>query len=139
MVSVDNPIKEELLTNNIGLNTKIRYAVGLLTHVNSFDEVNLDFEKVDLTLDTLSYEKALDIKVRNDGTFIEGVELTLEVYDASGKKVDEFTTDRNMVFPGVCKNYLLDVSVLPDGEYQCMLLAGSRDEYTGANFTLSLK
>ena len=138
MVTVERPIREETLRNGIDLNTKVRYAVGLLTNVNEYDEVNLDFAQVDLAKDTLQFQKALNIQIRNEGTFIEGVELVLEVYDIQGRKITEFTTDRNMVFPGVCKNYLLDISNLPPGEYQCLLLADARDEFTGTNLTLRL-
>lgn len=137
MVYVENPIKEEMLNNSIGLNTKIRYAVGLLTNVNGFDQPNLDFEQVQF--DEKSGRKALGVKMRNDGAFIEGVRLSLEVYDANGKKVKVLETDRNLVFPGVCKDYIIDISDLPEGQYQCLLLAETREEFVGTNITLTQK
>lgn len=137
MVYVEKPIKEEMLNNSIGLNTKIRYAVGLLTNVNSLDQPNLDFEQVQL--DEKSGKKALGVKLRNDGSFIEGVKLSLEVYDANGKKVKVLETDRNMVFPGVCKDYIIDISDLPEGQYECLLLAETRKEFVGTNISLTQK
>ncbi|KYG74927.1 hypothetical protein EV198_0562 [Roseivirga ehrenbergii] len=137
MVYVERPIKEEMLNNSIGLNTKIRYAVGLLTNVNGFDEPNLDFEQVQL--DEKTGKRALGIKMKNDGAFIEGVKLSLEVYDSKGNKVKVLETDRNLVFPGVCKDYIIDISDLPEGEYQCLLLAEARKEYVGTNISLTQK
>ncbi|MEQ6122527.1 hypothetical protein [Reichenbachiella sp. MALMAid0571] len=138
MVSVEKPIREEIMNNGIGLNTKVRYAVGLLTNVNEFDEVTLDFEEVDLDTDSPKYKNELGIKIRNNGIFIEGVALVLEVYNDAGKRVAVFETDRNMVFPGVCKTYSLDISSLPAGKYECLLLADAREEFTGTNLSLQL-
>lgn len=139
MVSVEAPIKEEVLNNSVGLNTKIRYAVALLTHVNSLDDVNLQFN--DVMLDQVSdiTRNQLDVKVQNFGSFVEGVVLTLEVYDANGNRIHKIKSDRNMVFPGVCRNYKLDISEIPPGEYQCLLLADSRKEFVGTNLSISLK
>ncbi|WP_339605814.1 hypothetical protein [uncultured Roseivirga sp.] len=138
MVYVENPVKKEQLTNNIGLDTKVRYAIGLLTHVNGFDDVNIDFTNVNFN-QTEDTPNKLEINVKNDGSFIEGVLLTLEVYDATGNKISVFETDRNMVFPGVCKTYVVDISSLPPGDYQCLLLAEAREDFTGTNLSLNLK
>ncbi|MBN7817696.1 hypothetical protein [Algoriphagus pacificus] len=137
MVSVENPIKEEVINSSIGLNTKIQYAVALLTNVNGFNESNLDFENVQF--DEQSEAKVLGVKIRNQGSFIEGVKLTLEVYDVLGQKVKVLDTDRNLVFPGVCRDFKIDISDLPKGNYQCLLVAETRNEFVGANINLFQK
>eukprot|EP01089_Gocevia_fonbrunei_P023533 TRINITY_DN998_c0_g1_i4.p1 TRINITY_DN998_c0_g1~~TRINITY_DN998_c0_g1_i4.p1 ORF type:complete len:175 (-),score=15.13 TRINITY_DN998_c0_g1_i4:618-1142(-) len=43
MVNIEKPIKEELSNNKISLDTKISYAVGLITNVGSQGNPNLDF------------------------------------------------------------------------------------------------
>ncbi|PIB34031.1 hypothetical protein BFP72_00590 [Reichenbachiella sp. 5M10] len=138
MVSVENSVSAEQLMSGVSIDSKVRYAIGLMTHVNAFDQVQLDFDDVELALDTLDYAQALDIRLKNDGQFIEGVSLILEVYDMDGEKVTDIYSDRNMVFPGVCKRYLMDISSLPDGEYYCLLLANARDEYAGTSISLTL-
>tara|TARA_R110002050_G_scaffold116847_2_gene233395 strand:+ start:43159 stop:43950 length:792 start_codon:yes stop_codon:yes gene_type:complete len=138
MVNIEKPIKEEALNNNVGLDTKIRYAVALLTNVNSYDEVNLDFKNIDFNEDSNSAKKELNVKIFNESLFIEGVRLTLEVYNNEGIKIYESITDRNMAFPGFCKDYQLDISDLPQGEYECVLIADSREEFLGANITLTI-
>lgn len=139
MVTIEKPIKEESLNDNIGLNTKLRYGVALITNVNSFDDVNLDFDHADLKYNEIETSKELEVKIKNNGSFIEGVVLTLEVYDSSGNKIDKFSTDRNIVFPATCRDYFLDVSTLPAGKYQCLLLAESREEFAGTNLSLTIK
>ena len=139
MVTIEKPIKEEALNDNVGLNTKLRYGVGIITNVNSLDEVNLDFDHAELKDEAETSVKQLEVKVNNGGLFIEGVVLTLEIYDNEGNKVDEFSTDRNIVFPGACKNFYLNVSDLLPGDYQCILLADSREEFAGTNLSLTIQ
>lgn len=134
MLDVDKPIKKEKLSQNIGLNTKVRYAISMLTNVNTFTEVNLDFLKINLKKENNS--KKLEIKIANQNVFIEGVKLLLEVYDADGKKVLESDTARNMIFPGFCKDYNVDLTTLPKGSYECLLVADSREKFVGTNVSL---
>ncbi|WP_405379737.1 hypothetical protein [Maribacter sp. LLG6340-A2] len=138
MVNVEKPIKEEALNSKVGLDTKIRYAVALLTDVNLKDEVNIDFKSIDLNNEDSQSKKELFVKVSNESKFIEGVKLTLEVYDQDGEKIYESETDRNMAFPGFCRDFKLDVSSLAIGEYECVLIAESREEFIGANITLTI-
>lgn len=139
MITVENPIRQETLTNSVGLDTKIRYGVGLLTHVGNFDSVDLGFGSIELDTDSTHTRKTLSVSIKNAGDFIEGVAMTLEIYDAGGKKIKKFETKRNMVFPGFCRSYDINISELPAGEYQCLLLADSRDDFTGTNLPLILK
>lgn len=136
MIDIDKPIKKEKLAHNIGLNTKMRYAVALITNVNSLDEVNLDFQKVDI--DKTTDNKNLVVKIANQNLFIEGVKLSLEVYDSEGKNIFQKTTIRGLVFPGFCKDYTINISELPKGNYTCLLVADSREKFVGTNVSLAI-
>jgi len=139
MVSVDNPIREEQLESNIGLDTKIRYAVGLLTQVNKLDEVDLDFKKMELIKSPNPGQKTLSIQMKNLGKFIETVSITLEIYNKDGEKVKELRTDRNLVFPNSCKTYDINLSTIPSGDYDCVIIADSRESFIGTNTMLTLE
>jgi len=138
MIEVEKPVKEEKLNANINLNTKIRYAVGLITNVNPFTEVSLDFNNIELIKDKLE-SNMLEINLINASKFVEGVRLSLEVYNAQGEKVLEKNSDRPMVFPNMCKEFLLDINELKKGDYECILTADSRKEFIGTNISLSIK
>jgi len=136
MITIEKPFKEEVV-NNIGLNSKIRYGVRLLTDVNSKDDVKLDFKNIDLNKQANNYNnEQLDIKIFNESIFIENVKLTLEVYDDKGNKILETATKRSKVFPEVCRNFTVDISTLPKGKYQCIVIADSREEFVGTNISL---
>lgn len=138
MVDVDKPIREET-ANGIGLNTKMRYAIRLLTDVNVKEDVEIDFTNIELKLNTQKNKRELVVKMLNGTVFIENVKLTLEVYDAGGNRVLETETKRLAVFPEVCRDFIVDVSGLPDGNYQCIILANSREEFVGTNVDLTIE
>jgi hypothetical protein len=139
MINIEKPIREEKLNKKIGLDTKIRYAVGLLTNVNNFTEVNLEFQNLDLKQNTSTSEKSLLIKLINESLFIEGVKLTLEIYNQNGEKVLEVNTKRKMVFPGFCKEYDIDISQLEEGNYEGILMADARKQFVGTNVSLTIE
>ncbi|MEP5254404.1 MAG: hypothetical protein ABJQ39_05030 [Winogradskyella arenosi] len=138
MINVEKPIREEVV-NDIGLDTKIRYAIRLLTDVNFSDEVNIDFKDISLKSKGNGAEKQLDINIYNENIFIENVKLALELYDANGNLVLEVPTKRLKVFPNVCRVYSIDLEGLPIGEYQCVIVADSRDEFLGTNFSMIIE
>lgn len=139
-VNVDKPIMENTLRgSNVAIGSKVSYAVALLTHVNVFDEVNLDFNNVKLNQFTNSNKKELDINLINESSFVEAVKLTIEIFNKNGEKVYELFTKRNWVFPGLCKDFKIDVSELPEGDYECVLMAEARDEFVGTNLSLTIK
>ncbi|PKA82619.1 hypothetical protein ATE92_0753 [Ulvibacter sp. MAR_2010_11] len=138
IVNVEKPIREEVI-KNIGLDTKIRYAIRLLTDINENEDVQLDFEDVVLTDNPINSEKLLDVKILNESIYIENVRLALEIYNTSGTKVLDIKTKRAKIFPEVCRDFSVDVSDLPKGTYECVLIADSRDEYTGTNLTLTIE
>lgn len=139
MVHLENPIREDSINGNIGLDSKITYAVGLLTHVNTFDELNINFKDITISENENSNKKQLEVKLFNKSLFIEGVRLSLEIYDKNGTKIYEAVTDRNMTFPGFCRDYKIDISELISGEYDCVLIADSREEFVGTNISLTIK
>lgn len=137
LVNVEKPIKEEVV-NNIGLDTKIRYAVRLVVDVADSDEVNLEFQKVNISKNDLTSKKQLDVQIFNESLFAENVKLSAEVYDHNGVKVLDLKTNRSKVFPKVCRNFSIDVTSLSSGSYQCILIADSREEYTGTTLSLEI-
>ena len=137
MVNVEKPIKEQVI-DKIGIDTKVRYGIRILTDVNYYDEVKLDFKTIDVKEDINSIQKALAVNINNQNKFIEEVKLTLEVYDVNGNPVLSNDSKKYKVFPNTCKEFLLDISALPKGEYQCIVIADSREELVGTNVNLSI-
>lgn len=135
MVSVEKPIKEVMIEENIGIGTKIQYAIGLITNVNSPDEVTMGFADV---LSPEGKDKNLQVKVRNDGRFAEATSLSLEVYDSNGIRIKEYKTKRLLVFPDVCRDYLFRISDLDKGTYDCVLVADAREAFFGTDLRITI-
>lgn len=139
MVNVEKPVDEGVVKNGVQLNSKIRYAVGLYTNVNSLDAVDLDFDTITLNKDKETKNKSLDIKILNNSVFIQGVKLTLEVYNDQGVKVHEVITGRSLTIPGACRNFKIELTNVPKGNYQCVLIADSKKEFVGTNVSLNIE
>lgn len=138
MIEVVNPIKEERLTAKIDLDTKIRYGIGLITNINRIYELEVEFDSVDLAKDE-SDHNVLIVNLFNPSNYVEGLKLSLEVYNSNGKKVFETTSKRPIVFPNMCMEFSLDLKDLGNGEYECILIADSREEYVGTNLSLTVR
>lgn len=137
MVSVEQPVASREIDNQIGVDSKIRYAVGIITNVNEREATRIKFAKVDLA-NKKTDAKRMMVKIENEGSYMEGVQLELEIYNSEGELVKKIKTDRNMVFPGFCREYSLNLQDIESGVYECVLVANGSDEYIGSNIQLSL-
>ncbi|WP_339919829.1 hypothetical protein [uncultured Flavobacterium sp.] len=139
MVNVEEPISEKNLSNGVSLNNKVRYGIALITNINEFEEIDIDFSTIELIEDNETKAKHLDVKILNNSVFLENIKLALEIYNKEGNKVYELKTNRSRTFPGFCKDYKFDISSLAKGDYECILIAESREEFLGTNISLTVK
>ena len=138
MIQVEKPMQQQK-SNMVALNSKMQYAVGLMTNVNNIEDLDLNFKSIDFLPEAGLPSKNLSVNLENENLFVEDVKLLLEIYDASGTKIMEKTTVRNLIFPGFCQEFIIDLSALAAGNYQCMLIADSREEFVGANVNLNIE
>jgi hypothetical protein len=138
MVEVEKPIKEEKIEENFNVESKIRYAVGIIANVEKVEELQLEFDYIDF-LSGIDNNSSLEVRLQNISDFLENIHLQLEIYDETGKKVFQENSIRKRIFPGSCTKFEINVTDLPSGSYECMLLAESRNEYVGANINLIKK
>lgn len=138
MVSIEQPIRSEKLNNNIGLSTKMRYAVALIVHVNKDKEFQVDFENVQL-IDEPQQKRQILVQMKNEGLYANPVEITLELYNESGDKVGVFNSKRHLIFPQVCRFFQIPMEDLPQGVYTGVLLAHSGKQYIGSNISIKIK
>jgi len=135
MIEVEKPIKQQILQKKVGINSKIRYAVQLLTDINQDTDMAIDFTDISLNE---SNAKTLQIKLKNNSEFIETTNIFLEVYNDKGEKIEVINSQLTNVFPGFCKTVLLNLSSLKSGDYKCIVLAKSNQQYIGANLNLNV-
>ena len=138
MVQVEKPFAQSQVGNALALSNQVRYAIALLTDVNPSKE-NIQIDFTDVKVETLgNNQKQIAINIQNEDKYIEEVKLLLEVYDAEGNNVLKKETVTGFLFPSFCKHFTIDISELPKGNYECLLVAESREEYIGTNINLSI-
>ena len=138
MIQVEKPMQQQQ-SNAVALNSKMQYAVGVMTNVNNIEDLDLTFTSIDFLPEAGLPSKNLSVNLENENLFVEDVKLLLEIYDATGTKIMEKSTVRNLIFPGFCQEFIIDLTSLAKGNYQCMLIADSREEYVGANINLNIE
>lgn len=137
MIEIDKPMRQNKLASTLGVDSKIRYGIGLITQIGQAEQVAIDFEKA--VLDTKKEQTKLNLALINTSFFLEEPNVALEIYDMEGKLMLSKNSSRQKLFPESCSKYLFDISNLPNGKYECLIIAESRNEYVGTQMSLTIE
>lgn len=122
----------------MGIATRIRYAVQVVTHVGTDGKTDAKFEAPSVQLRE-GGTRMLQVDVKNTGTRSFSPLLTLELYSADGTRVKSLTARREMTYPGTSIRQFFDLGALPGGKYTAIVtLDAGGDAIFGAQYTLNL-
>jgi len=141
MVEVADPLREES-PQGVKVDSKVRYAIQVITDVGIFQNPKLNFEKVELKSssmkDTLSNIKIIKVKLKNEGIFLARAKLNLEVFDSTGEKVKVINGVQRKVYPSYCNDFEIELKGLPKGKYEAILVADNGKDLFGENLTIEI-
>jgi len=116
-------LESEQDTVKVGIRNVIRYGVQIVTHIGNTGSVQLEFLATKL--------------LRQNGKRLLRVE---ELYDQDGRYVGRFEGLRVRTFPGTSVRGKIDLTSVPEGTYQALLVAdGGADAIFGVTYTLKLE
>jgi hypothetical protein len=122
----------------IKINTVIRYAVQMITHISTSGTVNLSFLRFNLSRQENRTE--LSVAMENIGQRLVKPEVSVEIFDADGSSLGVTAAESRRLYPGTSANFFLDLSHLKSGSYTGILIADCGDDYVfGSNLTLDIK
>jgi len=125
-------------TEGIRINTVIRYAVQIITHIGNSGTVNITFLRFNLSKQENGTELA--VVLENIGQRLVKPEVSIEIYDSNGTTLGVTTAESRKLYPGTSANFFLDLSHLQTGSYTGILIADCGDDYVfGSNLTLDIK
>ncbi|MDX1666208.1 MAG: hypothetical protein R3350_03215 [Saprospiraceae bacterium] len=128
---------EEVLERGVTVQTRVRYAVQIATHINSSGSRELVFEGLDLQEDKES--NVLMVVVKNTGERMLDPFLSLEIFNSMGASEKVVKAERRKIYPGTSRKFVLPLENVVPGVYQAVLLADSNQEDVfGANIELDL-
>jgi len=125
-------------SEGIKINTVIRYAVQIITHIGNSGTVNVTFLHFNLSKQENRTE--LSVVLENVGERLVKPEVSVEIFDSNGATLGVTTAESRKLYPGTSANFFLDLSHLKTGSYTGILIADCGDDYVfGSNLTLDIK
>ena len=130
------PAGENKVSANIVQN--IRYNVRIVTHIGDTGSRALKFLNTDLIRQ--SEKRILRVDIENIGERALLSRLWLELYNKEGANMGKFEGKTSYTFPGTSVRFGIDLSEVPEGEYQALIVADcGKDDVFGMTYTLKLK
>ncbi len=137
MVEGITPPDTSNYSSGVTINTAIRYAIQIVTNIGNSGKEDLNF--IGLQLDTTSTNKLLNVFIENTGERVLKPELSIELFDESGKSSGIIKADRRKTYPGTSIAIELDLKGIPPGKYTGVLVADCDEEHIfGTNMTLEI-
>lgn len=136
MVETSNLIEENDIIG-LTVNTKFRYAVQIITHVGEF--INPEIEFLDIAYaKTKELEANINITIQNKGDYMVQPSLILELFNAAGENVKQTQATYKKVYPKKCADFSIQISNLPKGVYNGVLIADYGGDMAGANISITI-
>ncbi|HEX7118226.1 MAG TPA: hypothetical protein VF212_05530 [Longimicrobiales bacterium] len=122
----------------MGVSTKLRYAVQLVTHIDGTGVRRAELEGARVVA-TADGGRVLEFDVVNTGDLSYRLDISLELYDANGAAVGRYEDQRGLLYPGSSLRQRFDLTDIPSGTYTVLVVADTgSDDVFGAQYTLKL-
>ena len=116
----------------------IRYAVRLITHIDSTGTVEPEILGASLSLE--NGRPVLGVGLANTGTRSLKIDIWAEVYDVQGSLVARRDGSGSTLFPDSTREYRIPLHELARGEYTALVVIDAGDNNVfGASFPLRLE
>jgi hypothetical protein len=126
----DNP---EILPSDEGgprvaVRTVMRYGIQMVTQIGNTGEQTVKFGEKQLVAGADDQRRSLKIDVENAGQRWLSPAVWAEIYDSDGLSIGRFQGPRLRIFPLCSVRYTIDLSQLPAGSYNALIVADNGDE-----------
>jgi len=121
---------------NVGLQTKVRHGIQLVTHISGTGDRSARFTAAQLVR-VRGGGRVLEVDVANTGAVAYRMGMSLELFDARGTRVERLKASSGYLYPGTSTRERFDLSAVPAGNYTVLLLADDGgDNVLGAQYRL---
>jgi hypothetical protein len=122
----------------VGLGTMVRFGVQIVTNLGG--AANRSLKILDKALVREAGKRVLQIDVANDGEQLLVPAVNVELFDAKGVSLGRFDAGRSRIYPGCSVRAKTDLTQVPPGKYNAMVLLDSGDaDVMGAQYELELQ
>ena len=131
-------IEDETRKVKMGIQTRIRYGIQMVTNVGDTGARKIKFS--DKKLIDQDGRKFLQMDIDNIGEMWLSPPLCVEIYDSQGAKVGRFESSKKRIYPGCSVRHRVDLTDVPKGKYQALVVADNGDEHVfGAKYDFGIE
>lgn len=129
--------ESSLASKGIQINTVMRYAVQIVTHIGDTGSQKLEFLQAGLSIENENLFLTVDLQ--NGGERSLSPKLTLELFNQQGISSGVFTVDPKRIYPGCSVKIRIPVTNVAGGNYTGVLVADCENDLVfGTNLTLEI-
>ena len=138
MVMVEPESTAPVQQVGLGLQTKIRFGVQLVTEVG--ETARAAIKVLDKKLITGDGKRKLQLDLENSGQRLLVPAVWVELFNKQGQSVGKFEAGRSRIFPACSVRYNIDLSDVPAGHYSALVIVDNGDEHVmGAQYELEIQ
>jgi len=138
MIEPRDPIHIQQDENGYSIQSKVRYAIQIVCNIGETGTTDLQF--LNITQEYFQDKNYLEVDVENTGQTLVKPTLSLELFDSAGNSLPMIMAEKQRIFPGSSKRYIIEIEGIESGVYQGILIADcNTDDLFGVNITLNLK
>jgi hypothetical protein len=131
-------IEDETRKTKMGIQTKIRYGIQMVTHIGDSGARMIKFSNKRLI--NQNGRRYLQMDTENIGERWLSPTLWVEIYDSHGEKVGRFESSKKRIYPGCSVRHEVDLTDIPKGKYKALVVADNGDEYVfGAKYDFGIE
>ncbi len=124
--------------NGLNVTSKVRYAVQVIVDMGTFESPQMSFEDISFKKTEVA-SRLVVVQLKNNGLFAVRTKMQLEIYDSKGNKIKVLEAKSRRVFPEKCNNFEIEVSDLPKGKYDGVLVADNGKNLIGSNLAIDIE
>lgn len=131
-------IEDETRNAKMGIQTKIRYGIQMVTNIGDTGARRIKFS--DKKLINQDGQIFLQMDIENIGERWLSPTVWVEIYDNHGAKVGRFESSKKRIYPGCSVRHKVDLTNVPKGKYKALVVADNGDEYVfGAKYDFGIE
>lgn len=135
-VNSSSELPSDLYRNQAGIRQVIRYGIQCITQIGETGHHRLSFTGTQLVVGD-NEEKELQVDVENTGERWAVPIAWMELYDASGRHVGRFESEKRRIFPGTSVRFRIHLSNVLSGKYKALVVLDNGDRNVlGAKYDL---
>lgn len=120
----------------VSINTVLRYAIQVISHIGSTGSQDLQFPKLNMVKEN---GNLLQVDIENTGERAVRPEVSLELFNENGISQGIIQTDPKRIYPGTSIRSTLKLDGVKPGKYSGILVAKCDEEHIfGTNIDIEL-